>query len=156
METKAEVRWLGDSKLEGMTDPGKIVYMDSGENALSASPAQLLLQALAGCTMLDCILIFKKARKHLEKFWVQVQAEEAQGYPKVYNKIHLIYNFVGDLTPAEIERAIKLSQEKYCRVSAMLKPCVSISYAYKKHENFNEFKIKNNNNLKEGKIEKIN
>ncbi len=127
----AKVSWLENFKLEGRTDTGKIVNMDSGENASEASPAQLILQALAGCTMMDCILILRKSRKNIDKFWVLAEAEEAEEYPKVFTNIHLIYNFKGDVTPAEIERAIKLSNEKYCKVSAMLKPGANISWTYK-------------------------
>lgn len=131
MTKTARVDWLENYKLEGHTDTGKTVLMDSGENAAAASPAQLLLQALAGCTMMDCVLIITKARKKIDKFWIDVTAEEAETHPKVFTKIHVTYNFTGsELDEATIERAIKLSEEKYCRVHAMLSKSSEITSSY--------------------------
>lgn len=131
MTKTAKVTWIENFKLEGLTDNGKTVMMDTGENAVAASPAQLLLQALAGCTMMDCVLIITKARKTIDKFWVDVTAEEAETHPKVFTKIHVTYNFTGkDLDKETIERAIKLSEEKYCRVHAMLSKSSGITSSY--------------------------
>lgn len=131
MKKTAKVTWIEGFKLEGITDTGKKVLMDSGENAVSASPAQLLLQALAGCTMMDCVVIITKSRKKLEKFWVDVEAEEAETHPKVFTSIHITYNFVGkELNKELIERAIKLSEENYCRIHAMLSKSVKITSSY--------------------------
>lgn len=127
----AKVKWIKDYLLEGYTDSGQTVKMDTGENAAAASPADLILQALAGCTMMDCVLIITKARKHIDKFRVDVKAEEAETEPRVFTKIHLTYNFIGsDLNEALIERAIKLSEEKYCRVHAMLRGNVEMTSSY--------------------------
>src|ERR1700694_4934408 len=93
---KAKVSWIENYKLEGETNNGKKVLMDSGKNASAASPAPLILQALAGCTMMDIILIITKSRKKIEKFWVDVDAQEAEGYPKVFTNIHLTYNIRGE------------------------------------------------------------
>lgn len=131
MIKKATVNWIEGYKLEGLTDNGKTVIMDTGENAAAASPAQLLLQSLAGCTMMDCVLIIAKSRKKLEKFWVDVEADEAETHPKIYTKIHLTYNFIGkDLDAPTVERAIKLSEETYCRVHAMLNSKAKITSSY--------------------------
>ncbi len=131
MTKTARIDWIENYKLEGHTDNGKTVMMDSGENAIAASPAQLLLQALAGCTMMDCVLILTKSRKTIYKFWIDVSAEEAEEHPKVFTKIHLTYNFTGpDLDIKSVERAIKLSEEKYCRVQAMLRPKTEITSSY--------------------------
>ncbi len=127
----ARVDWIEGYRLEGKTENGKSVLMDSGENATAASPAELLLQALAGCTMMDCVLIIGKARKKIDKFWVDVTADEAEEHPKVYTKMHVTYNFTGSsLDSAVVERAIKLSEEKYCRVHAMLSKSSVITSSY--------------------------
>jgi putative redox protein len=131
MIKKASVTWIEGNKLEGLTDNGKTVIMDTGANAAAASPAQLLLQSLAGCTMMDCVLIITKSKKELEKFWVDVEAEEAESHPKIFTKIHLTYNFIGkDLDAQTVERAIKLSEETYCRVHAMLNVKAKITSSY--------------------------
>jgi putative redox protein len=128
----ARIDWLGEGfRLEGSTDNGKIVVMDSGEGAAAASPAQLLLQALAGCTMMDVVLILTKSRKKPDKFWVELQAEEAETHPKVFTAIHLTYHFKGALLDnASVERAVKLSEENYCRIHAMLKYSTKLSSSY--------------------------
>jgi len=128
---KARVNWIEDFKLEGLTENLKTVNMDTGANAIAASPAQLILQALAGCTMMDCVLIISKSRKKLEKFWIDVEAEEAETHPRIFTKIHLTYNFTGtELDRDVIERAIKLSEEKYCRVHAMLNKSAVLTSSY--------------------------
>lgn len=127
----ARVDWLEGYRLEGKTESGKIVKMDSGEHAEAPSPAELMLQIVAGCTMMDCVLIIGKSRKKLEKFWVDVTADEAEEHPKVFTKFHLTYNFYGsELDSATVERAIKLSEEKYCRVHAMLSKSSVITSSY--------------------------
>jgi putative redox protein len=131
---KAIVNWIEGFRLEGHTEKGKVVKMDSGENAAYASPAELILQALAGCTMMDCILILTKARKSPENFWIEVEAEETNDFPKIFSKINLTYNFVGKhLKSADVERAVELSHEKYCRVYAMLSEKVRITFTYNIH-----------------------
>ncbi len=131
MAKTARVDWIEGFRLEGSTDNGKKVHMDTGENATAASPAQLLLQALAGCTMMDCVLIIGKARKRIDKFWIDISAEESGGHPNIFNKIHVTYNFAGsELDDDLIKRAISLSEEKYCRVHAMLSKASEISSSY--------------------------
>jgi putative redox protein len=136
MKKTARVDWLGEGfKLEGSTDNGKKVTMDTGEGAVAASPAQLLLQALAGCTMMDVVLILVKSRKKPDKFWIELEAEETEKHPKVFPKIHLTYNFKGAaLDDASVERAIKLSEENYCRIHAMLKCSSELTSSYIIHK----------------------
>lgn len=134
MVKTASVRWIEDFELVGQNERGHKLKMDTGSNAVAASPSVLLLQALAGCTMMDCILILTKARKKPEKFRVDIEAEEAETHPKVFTKIHLIYNFTGSaLDSPVIERAIRLSEQKYCRIHAMLSGKVNITSSYKIH-----------------------
>ena len=131
MTVRAKINWIRNFQLEGVTNSCHTVKMDTGAFSSAASPAELLLQSLAGCSMMDCILIITKSRKTIENFWVDVVAEEADVCPKVYTKIHLTYNFISDeLDNAVIERAINLSQEKYCKVYAMLHNSVDITYSF--------------------------
>ena len=128
---KARINWIENYKLEGLTENLKTVNMDTGADASAASPAQLVLQALAGCTMMDCFLIISKSRKKIDKFWIDVDAEEAETHPKIFTRIHLTYNFTGkDLDRDVVERAIKLSEEKYCRVHAMLNKSAVLTSSY--------------------------
>jgi putative redox protein len=132
---RARVSWIKNNELEGLTASGHKVKMNSGPQSESASPAELLLQSLAGCSMMDCVLIITKSRKRLEKFWVEIEAEEAETFPKVYTAIHLTYYFSGpDLTDELIRRAIGLSREKYCKIYAMLHKSVNITSSYTLNE----------------------
>lgn len=131
MTKKATINWIEKFSLEGKTDKGQTVLMDSGEKAIAASPAELLLQSLAGCTMMDCVLIFMKARKNILKFRIDVDAEEVEENPKVYSSIHLTYHIVSDdISNSDAQRAISLSEEKYCRVHAMLSPKVKLTSSF--------------------------
>lgn len=131
---KTKVNWITKFYLEGETDTGHIVKMDSsaaGNVTKGPVPKELLLQALAGCTMMDVAAVLEKSRKHMDKFWIDVDAEMANEHPRVFTKIHLKYNFAGkDLDDNSVKRAIELSKEKYCAISNLLKKGVELTYSY--------------------------
>ncbi|HSH36684.1 OsmC family protein [Schnuerera sp.] len=100
-----------------------------GGNNLGPRPKQLLLAGLIGCTGIDTMSILKKMKVELEDFKIQVEADNTEEHPKVYENIHLIYKFKGkDLPRKKIEKAVSLSQERYCGVTAMLKKATSVNY----------------------------
>ncbi|HOJ12762.1 MAG TPA: OsmC family protein [Clostridiales bacterium] len=100
-----------------------------GGNDLGPRPKQLLLAGLIGCTGIDVVLILKKMKVEFEDLSIEVEAENTEELPKVYKNIHLTYRFKGkNLSRNNIERAVSLSQEKYCGVSAMLKKAAPITY----------------------------
>jgi len=91
-----------------------------GEN-LGPRPKILLLAGLGGCTGMDVVSMLAKMKVVPEKFWMEISAELADEHPKVYKQIKLVYCFKGDNLPLEkLEKAVSLSKEKYCAVSAML------------------------------------
>lgn len=95
-------------------------------------PKNLLLSALAGCTGMDVVAILKKMQMPFDSFEIETVAELTEEHPKVFSSIKLIYKFTGDsLDKSKIEKAIKLSQEKYCGVTAMLQKAADISYEIK-------------------------
>jgi putative redox protein len=88
-----------------------------------------MLTALAGCTGMDVIMILKKMKIQPEMFNVRVYGYLTEDEPKQYNKMHLIYEFKGDnLSENKLKKAIELSQEKYCGVSAMYKKAIELTY----------------------------
>ena len=94
---KAKVNWINKFQLEGETATGHTITMDSkpaGNHSKGPTPKELILQAVAGCTMMDVVLIIEKSRKLLDKFWVDIDAELAPEHPKTFTKIHLTYNFI--------------------------------------------------------------
>jgi putative redox protein len=95
------------------------------------SPKELVLIGLGGCTGADVASILHKMREKIDRFELNLDAETATEHPKVFTTIHITYKFWGnDLKPENIEKAILLSQDKYCSVSAMLKKAVAITYSH--------------------------
>lgn len=139
---KTKVNWKAKFYLEGETATGHTVKMDSagaGLKTAGPTPKELVLQALAGCTMMDVAGMLEKQRKHVDKFWIDVDAELANEHPKVFTKIHLTYNFKGsDLDDSCVKRSIDLSREKYCAIYNMLKHSVEITYSYEINKVFEE------------------
>ncbi|HAQ40639.1 MAG TPA: osmotically inducible protein C [Clostridiales bacterium] len=105
---------------------------ENGGNGLGPSPKALLLAGLIGCSGIDVMTITKKMRLEVEDVNVEVEAETRDEDPKIYNYIKLIYKFKGNgLSYSKLERAVKLSMEKYCGVAAMLNKAVPITYEIK-------------------------
>lgn len=100
-----------------------------GGRDLGPRPKPMMLLALAGCTGMDVISILGKMRITPSYFNVAVEADMTTEHPKVYENIRIIYEFRGeDLPMDKLEKAVTLSQEKYCGVSAMLVKATSISH----------------------------
>jgi putative redox protein len=92
-------------------------------------PKALLLVSLAGCTAMDVISILKKMRVNPDYFNVEVEGELEEEFPKPYHSIHIKYIFRGeDLPMSKIEKAVNLSQDRYCGVSDMLSKAVKITH----------------------------
>lgn len=107
------------------TGSGHIVAMDGAPEAggqnLAARPLELLLAGAGGCTSFDIIAILKKARQGVTNCTVRLTAERAEEDPKVFTRIDLHFVVTGrGLKPEAVERAVKLSAEKYCSASIML------------------------------------
>jgi putative redox protein len=98
-----------------------------GEN-LGPRPKQFMLAALGGCTAMDVISILKKMRVEVKKFNVIVEGNLTEEFPKHFYKMHVIYEFTGtDLPQDKLEKAVSLSEERYCGVSAVYKKVIELS-----------------------------
>ena len=94
-------------------------------------PMELVAIGLAGCTALDVISILQKKRQDVTEFEVQVHAQRAAEFPKVFTNITIEYIVVGhNVEPAAVERSIELSATKYCPVQAMLAGACNIEHKY--------------------------
>ena len=111
---------------------GHHFYIDANEQFggqnKGPSPKGLLLTSLAGCTAMDVISLLRKMRQEVECFKINVSADTTTEHPKVYSKIHIKYILKGKLEQKKVEKAINLSQERYCGVSAMLSKACPITY----------------------------
>lgn len=95
-------------------------------------PMEAVLVALGGCTGMDVVSILSKMKIDLDSFEICIDAERSEEHPKVFTKIHIMYIFKGkDLPKDKIERAVELSQERYCSVSAMLRKTANITWDIK-------------------------
>jgi putative redox protein len=128
----ANVTWTGGMAFNGIQDGftlGMDAGPDSGGQGKGPKPKTLLLTALGGCTGMDVVSILKKMQVNLEGFEVRASAEQTEDHPKVFTGIHLKYVFTGkDLPLDKLQRAVNLSQEKYCGVSAMLAKACPITH----------------------------
>lgn len=117
-----------DVTLEGHTF-GVDAAEEFGGRGHGPKPKALVLSALAGCTAMDVTAILKKMRVELESFGVDVSGELTDEHPKVYHQIHITYRFKGpDLDRSKLERAVELSQTRYCGVSKMLQGTAKITH----------------------------
>lgn len=129
--TTATIRYDGGMQFTGAGGSGHDVVMDAapevgGTNA-GTRPMELTLVSLGGCTGMDVVSILKKMRVDIGAFDIAVEADRASRHPKVYTAIRMRYRLESaDATPEQLLRAVRLSQEKYCSVSAMLRETARI------------------------------
>ncbi len=127
--SQATVNWIDEMKFEAVTPEGYSFIID-GKRQEGVGAMDLLLYGLAGCTAVDVVIILKKQRQPVEGVTVNVSGERANEHPKVFTKIHIEYIVKGDLKPEKVERAIQLSEEKFCSASAMLRKTADITHSY--------------------------
>lgn len=131
-----KVSWLGSSGMafSAETGSGHLLNMDgaleAGGRNLAPRPMELLLAGAGGCSAFDVVLILQRARQAVSACDVTLQAERATEDPKVFTKINLHFQVKGkDLDEAKVDRAVKLSHEKYCSATAMLAKTAELTYS---------------------------
>jgi putative redox protein len=132
----AYIKQLKGITFAGKTDSNHWVIMDGpkefgGSNA-GIRPKELLLLGLGGCTGSDVVSILNKKRVKIDGFEININSDVSDEHPQVYTKIDIEYVFYGDeVTEKEVERAIELSQTKYCGVTKMLEKAAEITHSFK-------------------------
>jgi len=132
---KARIKWVEEMSFLGTTESGHAVLMDgppdSGGRNLGPRPMEMLLLGAGGCTSFDVMLILKKGRHAVSGCEVSIEAERASTDPKVFTKIHLHFIVAGKNLKAEaVERALKLSAEKFCSATIMLGKTATVSHDF--------------------------
>ncbi|MCD6577386.1 MAG: OsmC family protein [Anaerolineaceae bacterium] len=128
---EAIVRWSGGKTFIGTDSTNHSVVMSSTKEAVGMKPSELLLVALAACSSYDVVTILEKRKLVLKKLEVQAHAEQDSEPPWTFIKIHLKYILSGEgLTAQHVEKAIELSEGKYCSVAATLKGKATITWEY--------------------------
>lgn len=131
MKHMVDLAWHENMFFDTVLDGHRLTIDTSEENGgqnKGPRPKQLMLLALAGCTATDVISILRKMKIIPDKFNVIVEANVTDEHPKKYDKMHVIYQFSGkDLPLGKLERAVQLSEEKYCGVSAVYRDAAEMS-----------------------------
>ncbi len=131
---KIEIEWKENLLFSSKKENAEIFMnstLDSETMKNYFAPMELLLVSLAGCTGMDVMAILKKMRQNITKFKVSISAERAPEHPKIYTKINIHYYFEGkNVEKEKVERAIDLSFNKYCSVTAMLKKSSEMGFTY--------------------------
>lgn len=122
---QATIRWVDGRVFLGESGSGHAVVMDGppdhGGRNLGPRPMEMLLLGVGGCSSFDVVDILQKGRHDITDCTVEVTAERVDTIPAVFSKIHLHFKVTGkNLTASAVERAVKLSAEKYCSASIML------------------------------------
>jgi len=125
--TEASVTWVENQRFNGRATSGHEIVVDGDKNG-GNSPMELVLIGLCGCTAFDVASILRKKREPFTSLEVRAEAERAPQPPTVYTKIKLIYRVGRNVSKKAVEDAVKLSEEKYCSVAAMLKQTAEITY----------------------------
>jgi putative redox protein len=126
--------WKGGSGFVGTNSGGALVQIGTVDGQQGASPMELLLLGLAGCTGVDIASILSKMRQNLVDLRITVRGLRAPEHPRIYTQIEVLYELWGEgLSPKFVEDAIALSENKYCSASAMLSASAEIKTRYVIH-----------------------
>ena len=127
----ASIRWIGEEKFVATSPSGHAITVDSDRTSNKApGPMELVLMALGACTGTDVVSILKKKRQKLESLEVICSGERASEPPTVWTKLEILYRLRGVLDEAAVKRAIELSEQKYCSVSAMLQKTAKLTWRH--------------------------
>jgi len=122
---KATVKWVDNVMFVGESGSGHGVVMDGspdhGGRNMGIRPMELVLIGLGGCSSFDVVTILKKSRQHVAACRAELEAERSAGIPAVFTTIHVHFVVSGNaLKDSAVERAVRLSTEKYCSATRML------------------------------------
>lgn len=132
-EMECRVQWFEGMSFVAETGSGHLLAMDGAAEAggrnLAARPMEMVLAGTGGCSAFDVVTILKRGRQDISGCAVKLSAERAETDPKVFTRIHMHFVLTGKALKAEaVERAIKLSAEKYCSASIMLGKTAEITH----------------------------
>jgi putative redox protein len=136
---KARIKWIENVSFVGESESGHALVMDGapegGGRNLGPRPMETVLIGTGGCTAYDVVHILKKSRAPVTDCEVEISADRAEEDPKVFTRIHFHFIVTGRaLKPAQVERAVHLSAEKYCSASIMLAKTAQITHDFEVRE----------------------
>lgn len=126
---KANVTWKSEMLLDATSNSGHTILFDGDPaHTHGASPMEVVLMGLCGCTAIDVVSILRKKREPFTGLTVTAEAEQAAEPPKVFTKVRLVYRVCGKVAPKAMEDAVRLSETKYCSVAGMVSKTAQIEY----------------------------
>ena len=128
METVTTVKHVIDSKFDAETASGHTVRLEGGAKETGPSPMEMLLAALGGCSTVTIVEFLNKMRQPFTSLEVELSAERAEEPPRVYTKIHAHYRVGGEVDADRVERAISLTESKYCSAHTMLEKTATMTH----------------------------
>ncbi|MCE2999674.1 MAG: OsmC family protein [Betaproteobacteria bacterium] len=136
---KARIKWIENVSFVAESGSGHALVMDGapegGGRNLGPRPMEVVLMGTGGCTAYDVVHILRKSRAPVSDCVVEIEAERAAEDPKVFTRIHFHFIVSGKgLKPAQVERAVHLTAEKYCSASIMLGKTAAISHDFEIRE----------------------
>jgi putative redox protein len=136
---KARIKWVESVSFIAESGSGHAMVMDGapegGGRNLGPRPMEVVLMGTGGCTAYDVVHILRKSRAPVSDCVVEIDAERAAEDPKVFTKIHFHFIVTGSgLKPAQVERAVHLTAEKYCSASIMLGKTAAITHDFEIRE----------------------
>lgn len=126
---EASAVWTDKERFIANASSGHAMVVDAGAEKTGSGPMELVLMGLCSCTAVDVVNILTKKREPFQAVEVRAQAERADAPPKVYTRIKLAYRIKGKVGRKAAEDAVRLSEEKYCSVAAMLRKTADITYS---------------------------
>lgn len=132
---KVSIQSIDDNfLLEATNEAGHTMQLDGAPgDAVSPAfrPMQAVLSALGGCSAIDVVMILQKGKLEVKGIKVDMNADRYDDRtPKIFKKIHCHYTVTGDLPEAKVERAVKLSMEKYCSVAKIIEKTAEITWSF--------------------------
>lgn len=128
---EAKVIWTDGERFVAAASSGHSIVVDASSAKTANGPMELVLIGLCACTAVDVVSILRKKREPFTGLEVRAEAERAAEPPKVYEQIRLVYRVSGHVSHKAVEDAVRLSEEKYCSVAAMLNKTARISFEIK-------------------------
>jgi putative redox protein len=124
----AHALWTDRERFLAEASSGHAMIVDGGADKSANSPIELLLIALCACSATDVVGILRKKREPFTALDVRAEGERTETFPKVFTTIRMVYRVSGKVTKKAMEDAVRLSEEKYCGVSAMLAKSAKIEF----------------------------
>lgn len=125
------LKWLEGWNFIGSDSENHSIVLGSGEGRKGIKPTELVLLGLGGCTGIDVVSILEKKRQQVTSLEITVGAERREEHPKAFTSYNIHYTVTGkDLSTKAVEDAIRLSEERYCSVSASLRPGAPVTTSF--------------------------